>query len=43
MLRVSGPGVVDGVTHHIYNLGSGTDSESPPPITLVSVAFLFGA
>jgi heparanase 1 len=25
MLRVSGPGVVDGVTHHIYNLGSGTE------------------
>ncbi|XP_020151022.1 heparanase-like protein 2 [Aegilops tauschii subsp. strangulata] len=27
MLRVSGPGVVDGVTHHIYNLGSGKDKE----------------
>ncbi|KAG8079866.1 hypothetical protein GUJ93_ZPchr0007g4524 [Zizania palustris] len=27
MLRVSGPGVVDGVTHHIYNLGSGKDKD----------------
>lgn len=28
MLRASGPGVVDGVTHHIYNLGSGESSSS---------------
>ncbi|KAG1341993.1 putative Heparanase-like protein 2 [Cocos nucifera] len=27
MLQTSGPGVVNGVTHHIYNLGAGVDKE----------------
>ncbi|KAG0460237.1 hypothetical protein HPP92_023365 [Vanilla planifolia] len=27
MLQVSGPDVIDGVTHHIYNLGSGDDPD----------------
>ncbi|XP_020696494.1 heparanase-like protein 1 [Dendrobium catenatum] len=32
LLQTSGPGVVDGITHHIYNLGRGNDPHLPNKI-----------